>query len=81
MAAPAKNKSLRVLCFGDSLTWGYSNGGQLAHPYSIKLKERLAQALPHTKLEVITNGLSGDVASFSRFATRLQTECEYIHFC
>ncbi|KAI9171512.1 Esterase, SGNH hydrolase-type [Paramyrothecium foliicola] len=76
MVAPAQPKSLRILCFGDSLTYGYTNGGRDSCPYSLTLAERIAAALPDVKLEVITNGVSGDVATFARFAKRLETECE-----
>ncbi|CAM1506812.1 Fc.00g064530.m01.CDS01 [Cosmosporella sp. VM-42] len=69
-------KSLRILCFGDSLTSGYCNWGMHSHPYSIKLQERLQQAFPHVDIDIVTNGAPGDVASFERFEKRIKNEYE-----
>ncbi|KAL3418641.1 GDSL-like Lipase/Acylhydrolase [Phlyctema vagabunda] len=52
---------LRILCFGDSLTWGFSHGGYTQHPYAITLKTTLESKLPDP---VITEqkGQNGDLA-------------------
>ncbi|OAA73822.1 Esterase, SGNH hydrolase-type [Cordyceps fumosorosea ARSEF 2679] len=43
---PPRQKSLRILCFGDSLTQGFFSFGMGEHPYSSRLAERLRAALP-----------------------------------
>lgn len=71
---PAR-KSLRVLCFGDSLTSGFCHFGDDSHPYALKLEDRLTGALPGTDIEVVANGVPGDVAAFRQFGQRLRNEC------
>ena len=70
-------KTLDVLCFGDSLTGGWTHGGQTKHPYSSVLKAYLnsAFAASDTKVSVYTNGVAGDVASWPAFKERLTNEC------
>jgi lysophospholipase L1-like esterase len=75
MATSVKNKTLRILCFGDSLTHGFGFGKQ-PHPYSNVLRERLAKALPGVKLDIVTDGLPGALASTSGFQRRLKTAFE-----
>jgi lysophospholipase L1-like esterase len=75
MATSVKNKTLRILCFGDSLTHGFGFGKQ-PHPYSNVLRERLAKALPGVKLDIVTDGLPGALASTSGFQRRLKTACK-----
>ena len=70
-------KSLRILCFGDSLTSGYCSWGMNEHPYSGRLQEKLQQAFPHVDIDIVTNGKPGDIASFARFEERLKAECMY----
>ncbi|KAJ3285969.1 hypothetical protein HK104_009234 [Borealophlyctis nickersoniae] len=52
--------TLRILCFGDSLTEGYSNYGTLHHPYSIQLEKRFKKD-GRFKIEIVTSGVSGDM--------------------
>ncbi|KAH6723438.1 SGNH hydrolase-type esterase domain-containing protein [Leptodontidium sp. MPI-SDFR-AT-0119] len=54
--------SLRVLCFGDSLTAGYTQGGSLFHPYGIALKASLEKSLPSWDITTDIQGLGGDQA-------------------
>ncbi|KAH7397924.1 SGNH hydrolase-type esterase domain-containing protein [Cadophora sp. MPI-SDFR-AT-0126] len=54
--------SLRVLCFGDSLTAGHTQGGSLLHPYGISLKSSLEKALPSWNIATDIQGLGGDQA-------------------
>ncbi|KAJ6790376.1 hypothetical protein PWT90_04214 [Aphanocladium album] len=64
-------KTLRILCFGDSLTQGFFNHGLGENPYSARLTEHLRAALPEgTTLEMRTSGVPGDVAAFPRFRER-----------
>jgi len=73
-------KSLRVLCFGDSLTAGYWGRGSMYRPYAEVLEERLADAFPELALTVLENGMPGDIACASPFVKRLQSECEHPSF-
>ncbi len=45
-------QSLNILCFGDSLTEGYSMYGMMFTPYSETLEERLNSLLNDTEEEV-----------------------------
>jgi hypothetical protein len=72
MAAP--KKTLRVFCFGDSLTAGYSCWGTVYHPYSEVLQQRLAAEFPDTEVTVLENGMPGDVVCAPPFVKRLKTE-------
>ncbi|KAK7424890.1 hypothetical protein QQX98_000166 [Neonectria punicea] len=69
------HKPLRILCFGDSLTSGYFSFGMDSHPYSLKLEARLTGALPNVDVQIVTNGVPGDVATFERFGDRMRAEC------
>ncbi|KAK3397559.1 SGNH hydrolase-type esterase domain-containing protein [Sordaria brevicollis] len=60
MPAP---KKLRILCFGDSLTEGYSGWGSRFTPYSAKLGEMLQMAFPDVDVEIVTDGVSGDLVT------------------
>lgn len=50
----------RILCFGDSLTEGWIQGGKRFHPYTIQLKSLLDEEM-QSKCEVINEGLSGEM--------------------
>ncbi|XWW99795.1 hypothetical protein V2A60_007807 [Cordyceps javanica] len=68
-------QTLRILCFGDSLTQGWFSSGMGENPYSMKLTQRLYDALPEdTRLEMRTSGVPGDVAAFSRFRQRFEQQ-------
>ncbi|CZT00399.1 related to esterase [Rhynchosporium agropyri] len=54
--------SLRVLCFGDSITAGHTQGGSLFHPYGIALKASLEKSLPTWNISIDIQGLGGDQA-------------------
>ncbi|KAG4429159.1 hypothetical protein IFR05_015359 [Cadophora sp. M221] len=71
--------SLRVLCFGDSLTAGHTQGGSLFHPYGISLKASLEKLLPSWDVSTDIQGLGGDQAvsppgSFFSRMDKLYTE-------
>lgn len=51
--------TLKILCFGDSLTAGYSRYGMLHFPYAVHLNEPLQKAFPSTKVHVDVEGMSG----------------------
>lgn len=68
---------LRILCFGDSLTAGFSSGqvpGQPTfHPYRIELERQLLKALPGVKLEIVDDGVPGQCATEDAFTRRMET--------
>ena len=53
-------KSLRILCFGDSLTAGYTSYGREFHPYADHLRTGLQHMLSTSDIHVDVAGLSGD---------------------
>lgn len=75
----SKDKTLRIFCFGDSLTAGYSSYGAVYHPYSIALTKLLAVYLSDTQIVATDNGMPGDVVSQGAFAQRFESESSY--FC
>ncbi|KAI1031435.1 hypothetical protein LB504_000988 [Fusarium proliferatum] len=69
-------KTLRILCFGDSLTSGYFCHGLDSHPYALKLEDRLTGTFPEVDFEIVLNAVPGDVASFKRFKDRMDAAWE-----
>jgi lysophospholipase L1-like esterase len=65
---------LRILCFGDSLTAGFSSWGAIYHPYQEKLEHMLCMAFPDLKIETVEDGLSGATVK-SAFQTRMNQQC------
>jgi len=55
--------ALHVLCFGDSLTAGFSRGGALYHPYTIALESTLRKSFPSLNATTDNHGVSGDQAT------------------
>lgn len=77
-SSPKTKRSLRVLCFGDSLTAGYTSWGEVHHPYSTALTTVLALAFPSLHIETHVDGCSGDIVHTipnrveSRFLRRIE---------
>lgn len=74
-ASPQKPKrSLRILCFGDSLTSGYAQLGSITHPYSQRLATVLSASFPSLNIDAHTDGLPGDLVctAGSRFLRRIE---------
>lgn len=70
-------KELRILCFGDSLTEGFTRGGTLFHPYAKSMLATLKQGLPNVQFHVDIDGRSGDrICSPGLFMPRIQAKCE-----
>lgn len=69
---PRPKRSLRILCFGDSLTSGYSQLGSITHPYSQSLTRVLSTAFPRLNVEAHTDGLPGDLVVSGRFLHRIE---------
>ena len=53
-------KSLNILCFGDSITAGWSHGGTVYHPYADVMLASLGKALPSLNVTADVQGLPGD---------------------
>lgn len=73
--SPQKPKrSLRILCFGDSLTSGYAQLGTVSHPYSQRLTTVLSASFPSLNIDAHTDGLPGDLVctAGSRFLRRIE---------
>ena len=70
-------KNLRVLCFGDSLTAGYTNFGYEHHPYAGKLRANLQYLLATKDIDVEVEGLSGDQVQgrTAQFLRRIKAKC------
>ena len=68
-------ESINILCFGDSLTEGYSKWGMSMTPYADSLKEWLKAAWPSAKLVVDVNGMSGDLVVSGLFLKRITNSC------
>lgn len=75
-----KSNKLRILCFGDSLTSGYSRSGLASHPYDERLVQDLKVARPELEIETTEDGRPGDLTGF--FLSRCVNHCKlrYI-FC
>jgi lysophospholipase L1-like esterase len=71
----ASSKSLNILCFGDSLTAGYSAYGMRFTPYSTWLKTMLEEELTGVKkVNVDTDGVSGELV-LRGFRGRMEKRC------
>ena len=70
-------KNLKILCFGNSLTAGFTMMGLASYPYADFIEAYLAPLFPSTKLLIDVSGLPGDrvVGSGSQFLNRMQNRC------
>ena len=70
-------KKLRVLCFGDSLTAGYTKYGYEHHPYADNLRADLRYLLSTNDIDVEVEGLSGDLVQgrTAQFLRRIKAKC------
>lgn len=68
-------ETLRILCFGDSLTAGYTHYGLEHYPYSDYLEKTLQKFLPSTKINIDNAGLSGDRVKAGLFLCRIEGKC------
>jgi lysophospholipase L1-like esterase len=68
---------LRILCFGDSLTEGYTQHGLNFAPYSETLLDKLRSNLSLStryNISIDTDGMSGDQVT-GGFLTRMKDRC------
>ncbi|KAH8593697.1 SGNH hydrolase-type esterase domain-containing protein [Bisporella sp. PMI_857] len=52
--------ALHILCFGDSLTAGFTKWGAVFHPYAWNMLDQLEEAFPLTQISTDIQGASGD---------------------
>jgi hypothetical protein len=71
-------KSLHILCFGDSLSAGFTLTGPELHPYEIAMKSTLQKAFPTYEITTDVQGVAGDqvVTPPGGFLTRMDILCE-----
>jgi hypothetical protein len=80
-----KMSFLRILCFGDSLTEGYSRFGTIYTPYSTTMKKSLAvkftaggnPEVEERLIDVVTDGQSGDFITMGTFQGRIGRRCGF----
>lgn len=68
-------KSLRILCFGDSLTAGYTMYGLEHHPYADHLRIGLERMLSSSDVQTEVAGFSGDQVQ-GLYLNRIKAECQ-----
>ncbi|ERS96156.1 GDSL-like lipase/acylhydrolase [Sporothrix schenckii 1099-18] len=64
-------RPLRILCFGDSLTAGYTQDGLQYHPYLHMVRRKLQEAFPGLQVDIEADGLDGGLTQ--HFSSRLRT--------
>ncbi|KAK3694125.1 SGNH hydrolase-type esterase domain-containing protein [Podospora appendiculata] len=72
MAGP--RPKLRILCFGDSLTQGYSSMGAVLRPYATTLVQMLEMAFPELDIETVEDGAPGNTVKHG-FLARMHGNC------
>ena len=68
---------MRILCFGDSLTAGYSGMGAIYHPYTTRLVQFLEMAFPELDVETVEDGIPGSTVHY-KYLTRMQGNCGFM---
>lgn len=62
---------IHVLCFGASITAGWSSYGQHYYPYATRLSARLADELPTSHFGIDVDGSPGDTVLHGQYVPRL----------
>lgn len=67
----------RILCFGDSLTAGYSQYGILHFPYANHLQKPLEKLFPSRHVLIDVAGVSGDrvIGPPGQYLRRIEAKC------
>lgn len=73
--APAKIQ-IRVLCFGASITAGWTAGGRHHYPYATRLSSRLADELPTSHFSIDVDGSPGDTVIHGQYMDRMKKDME-----
>ena len=77
---PPIPRSLRILCFGASITAGYTSLGQAFHPYAYALERTLRPLLPFTtSLKIDVDGQPGDVLIGGNYWPRMERRLGRVH--
>ncbi|CAF9927592.1 hypothetical protein IMSHALPRED_007247 [Imshaugia aleurites] len=63
----------RILCFGASITTGWSQLGLRYYPYASTLEARLKEALPNRHFSIQVDGLPGDTVIEGQYTKRLRS--------
>ena len=71
----SRPSSLRILCFGASITAGFHKFGLAHHPYALRLEERLKEKFPHADIDIDIDALSGDRIIAGQYFSRLKLRC------
>ena len=71
--APAKAQ-IRVLCFGASITAGWSASGLHYYPYATRLSARLADELPTSHFSIDVDGSPGDTVIHGQYINRMNKD-------
>jgi hypothetical protein len=67
-----------ILCFGDSFTEGFTQGGTAFAPYSDAMASLLRNC--GEKVEVVEEGESGDQVTAGNFTSRMEQRCMWFTF-
>lgn len=70
-AAPS---SIRILCFGASITAGFHMFGLAYHPYARQLETDLQNAFPETRFDISVDATPGDVILEGSYISRLEQQ-------
>lgn len=64
---------IRILCFGASITAGWSQQGTRYYPYATALEAYLKEALPNESFSIQVDGLPGDTVIQGQYKKRLRS--------
>ena len=62
---------MHVLCFGASITAGWSSYGRHYYPYATRLSARLADSLPTSHFSISVDGSPGDTVLHGKYIPRI----------
>ena len=67
---------IRVLCFGASITAGWSSYGVHYYPYATQLSARLADELPTSHFSIDVDGNPGDTVLHGQYINRMNKDID-----
>lgn len=65
--------SIRILCFGASITAGWNQLGMPYYPYASTLEAHLKKTLPNKHFNIQVDGLPGDTIIYGQYEKRLRS--------